>query len=262
MTAVPDHARRARIGAAFAAARDYDRHAGVQHRVARRLAARIAALALPPAPRVLELGCGTGFLTAELARQGLGGTWLVTDLAPAMVERCRSRIGDGPDRSFRALDGEHGARPGEAPLDLIVSSLTFQWFADLPTALARLGSWLAPGGQLAFTTLADGTFAEWGAAHAAHGLDAGTPPFPPAGALAAMVPSGFSGEVAVERLSEPQGSARAFLGSVKAIGAGTAAAGHRPLPPGALRRVMATFEAQGAIATYEVATCIFRKGEP
>ena len=259
MTAVPNLARRARIGAAFAAAQDYDHNARVQHKVALGLAQTIAGLALPAGTAALELGCGTGFLTAELVRRRLASRLVVTDLAPVMVERCRARVGEVPGLTFRALDGEHGERPGEAPFGLIAASLTFQWFDDLPAALARLGSWLVPGGVLAFTTLAAGTFAEWRAAHEGLGLASGTPAFPTGGELAGMAPAGTEIAVSLGRLVEPQGSARAFLHGVKAIGAGTASPGHQPLPPGALRQVMAAFEAAGAVATYQVATCVLRK---
>ena len=256
MTATESLERRARIGAAFAAAGEYDLHARIQHKVAAGLAERIRALPLPPHAQALEIGCGTGFLTAQLVRRLAGGTLLVTDLARPMVERCHARIGEAPGRAFRVLDGEHGERPPEAPFDLIAASLAFQWFDDLPRALARLSDWLAPGGVLAFTTLIQGTFAEWQEAHAGLGLVAGTPRFPGIADLSAMVPPDMRGEIVLRTITEPQGSARAFLHGLKAIGAGTAAADHQPLPPGALRRAMARFEAAGAMATYEVATCL------
>ncbi|MFC3173816.1 methyltransferase [Novosphingobium bradum] len=261
MSATESLARRARIGAAFAAAGEYDRHARVQHQVAERLALRIGACALPRRPRVLEIGCGTGFLTAQLVRHLAGGSLLVTDLARPMVERCRARIGEAPGRTFRVLDGEHGEQPPEAPFDLITASLAFQWFDDLACALARLAGWLAPGGVLAFTTLADGTFAEWHEAHAGLGLVAGTPAFPDVMTLSAMVPPGLRREIMLQTITEPQGSARAFLHGLKAIGAGTAAPGHQPLAPGALRRAMARFEKAGAMATYEVASCVLVREE-
>lgn len=248
-----------RIAPAFAAAADYDRHARVQRHVATALACRIAAMPLPPAPRLLEIGCGTGFLTEALLECGLGGQWLVTDLAPAMVRRCRAKLGDHPGLTFRALDGEHGARPAEAPFDLICASLAFQWFADLPGAVARLLGWLAPGGQLVFTTLADGTFAEWRAAHVAEGLAAGTQPFPPAANLAALRLADQATTPTVETLTEPHPDARSFLAALKAIGAGTPGPLHRPLSTGQLRRVMARFEAAGATATYQIVTCHYRR---
>lgn len=247
-------ARRQRILRAFAEAQDYDRRARVQRIVAEGLAARIALLDLPAAPRVLEIGCGTGFLTQALIDRGVGGTWTVTDMAPAMIERCRARVGEGPGRRFALLDGEHGT-PGQGPFDLICSSLALQWFDDAPAALARMREWLAPGGRGMVTTLGPGSFAEWRSAHEAEGLAPGTPDFPPVEAFAALGPESLD----VERHVERHEDARAFLRALKAIGAGTAAARHRPLPPAALRRVMARFEDAGSAVTYEVVTCHFRR---
>ncbi|MBC2667437.1 methyltransferase domain-containing protein [Novosphingobium flavum] len=248
--------RRERIGSAFAAATAYDANARIQADAARALAARIAALPLCPGPRMLELGCGTGFLTAALVGTGFTGQALVTDLAPAMIERARARIGDRPGVTFAPLDGEHGAMPGEGPFDLIAASLAAQWFDDLPAALARLSGWLRPGGWLALTTLTEGTFAEWRAAHEALGLRSGTPAYPSAQALAAMLPGA---ELTLEPVSEVHVDARDFLRAVKAIGAGTPAPGHRPLGPGPLRAVMRRFERDGARATYQIATLLWQR---
>jgi malonyl-CoA O-methyltransferase len=245
--------RRERIRDAFAAAPDYDGQARVQREVADRLAARIALLDLPSVPRVLEIGCGTGFLTGALAETGLGGEWLVTDIAPEMVERCRARLGapqHGPSLEFAVLDGEHGT-PGDGPFDLICSSLAVQWFDDAPAALARMAGWLAPGGHLMVTTLAPGSFGEWRAAHEAEGITPGTPAFAPVDAFAALSPASLTVERQVERHPDP----RAFLRAVKAIGAGTSHPSHRPLGPTQLRRVMTRFAQSGCEVTYEVVTC-------
>jgi malonyl-CoA O-methyltransferase len=237
------------VARAFAAAADYDRHARVQRLAARELARRIAGLDLPPRPRVLEIGCGTGFLGAALREQGLEGDWLITDLAPAMVERAHARLGPGAD--YAVLDGEHGT-PAGRPFDLICSSLATQWFTDEPAALARWREWLAPGGHVMVATLGPGTFAEWRTAHDAEGLSAGTPDFTAPAAFAAL---GLAEPLTVERYRERHADARAFLAALRGIGAQVAPATHRPLSPGALRRVMRRFEAAGAIVTYEVVTC-------
>ncbi|HUD30238.1 MAG TPA: methyltransferase [Novosphingobium sp.] len=245
--------RRERIRDAFAAAPDYDGNARVQREVADGLARRIAALDLPAAPRVLEIGCGTGFLTGALAASGLGGEWLVTDIAPEMVERCRARLAGAraaPTLDFAVLDGERGS-PGGGPFDLVCSSLAVQWFDDAPAALARMRDWLAPGGHLVVTTLAPGSFAEWRAAHEAEGIAPGTPAFAPVEAFAALAPAALD----VDRHRECHVDPRAFLRAVKAIGAGTSHPGHRPLTPAQLRRVMARFAQSGCEVTYEVVTC-------
>lgn len=237
------------VARAFAAAADYDRHARVQRLAARELARRIAALPLPRRLRVLEIGCGTGFLTQALRDEGLSGDWLITDLAPAMLDRARARL--GADATYAVLDGEHDA-PAGGPFDLICSNLATQWFVDEPAALARWRAWLAPGGQIMVATLGPGTFAEWREAHEAQGLTPGTPAFTPLPAFAAL---DLAQPVTIDRYRERHADARAFLHALRAIGAQTAAAGHRPLSAAALRHVMRRFEAGGAIASYEVVTC-------
>ena len=240
--------QRRRIERRFSAARDYDSHARVQKIVAQQLAERIAALDLPAAPRVLEIGCGTGFLTEALLAQGLGGDWLITDISPQMVERCRLRVGEASNRRFAVLDGEYGALDGQ--FDLICSSLAMQWFDDQPAAFARMGGWLAPGGHCMVTTLGAGSFAEWRAAHAIEGLEPGTPRFLSAQELPAQT---------TDHYLDAHATALDFMRSLKAIGAQTAAPPHRPLPPGTLRRVMRHFEAGGCAVSYEVLTCHYRR---
>ena len=227
------------------AASSYDAAAVVQKLVAGRLAARIAALPLPARPRILEIGCGTGLLSAALRQALPDAQWALTDLSPAMVQACRERLGDPPDTRFMVMDGEHPAlEPGA--FDLVCASLAFQWFEDLAGALSRLRTLLAPGGWLAFATLGPETLAEWGRAHADLGLQAGTPAFAPLDALA-------PGEIQTETLVHASGGGRAFLAGLKAIGAGSPAEGRRPLGAGQLRRVLRRFEASGAATTYQVA---------
>lgn len=249
--------QRHRIRSAFATAPDYAGNARVQRKVADRLAARIAALDLPPAPRVLEIGCGTGFLTAALIAEVIGGDWLVTDISPEMVERCRAALPLSDTRrtlTFATLDGEHGTLP-EGPFDLICSSLAVQWFDDAPAALARLSRWLAPGGHLIVTTLGPRSFGQWRAAHEAEGLSPGTPAFAPIEDFAALSPHMLLVEDELERHPDPH----SFLRAVKAIGAGTSAPDHRPLSPARLRAVMARFAQSGCEVTYEVVTCHLRR---
>jgi malonyl-CoA O-methyltransferase len=234
------------IAAAFGRAVDYDRHAIVQARVAERLAEGIAAHAIRPGANIFEIGCGTGLLGAALIDRIADARWLMTDISPAMVARTAQRFAGDPRVETAVMDGEF---PDDtARYDLICSSLAMQWFGDLAAAIPRLGARLAPGGMLAFTTLAEGSFAEWRDAH--DGASAGTPDYPSAAALEKM---GLA--VSVERYPVRHADARAFLRSLKAIGAGTPRTGHRALAPAILRRVMRRFEAMGATATYVVANC-------
>ncbi len=243
--------RKQRVAAAFgAAAATYDSAAEAQVRSADLLAARVLAAGLPPAPRVLEFGCGTGLLTRRLL-PALGGAWTVTDLAPAMVAACRAALPDA-DAEFRTMDGERPDLPANS-LDLVVSNLAAQWFTDLPAAIERLAACLKQGGRLILTTLGAGSFAEWRQAHGALGLACGTPEYPSAIDLAGeLAPFGVH-EVVAAPVVVRYANGMAFLRALKAVGAGTPAADHRPLPPGDLRRVIAALGAPCAI-TYEVLT--------
>jgi malonyl-CoA O-methyltransferase len=250
---VPPHKNR--IARAFGRASGYAAEAHVQRQVAHALAERIAATWRTAEPSILEIGCGTGFLTAALAAHIAPASWTITDIAPEMVARASASL--KLPGAYRTMDGEHPDL-GDARFDLIVSSLAFQWFADLPSAVARLAGLLKPGGVLAFATMAAGSFMEWRAAHKALRLTAGTPHYPDADALQALTPNGFAASVEVVPFVQQHEDARAFLRQLKAIGAATATNGHRTASPGELRRVMAAYDAGPRTATYHVGFCLFR----
>ncbi|CAA2101194.1 Malonyl-[acyl-carrier protein] O-methyltransferase [Methylobacterium bullatum] len=244
------------VARAFDGADDYDAAGIIQAEVAARLAQRIAALPLPPSPRILEIGCGTGFLTQAVLAHVTPGLMVASDLAPTMIRRARERMRHRRDLAFLVMDGE---RPCLAPgFDLICSSLAAQWFEDLESALGRLSGLLAPGGFLAVTTLASGTFREWHAAHDAVGHRPATPSYPTAEALARLRFAGCTSNLFLEPVVETHADGRAFLRSLRAIGAGTPGVA-RPLSPGALRTVIRQFETGGAAITYEVATLEIRR---
>ena len=225
MTQAP---RKPQVAARFgAAAHRYEDHAPVQRITAERLAGDIARLRLPPRPRILEIGCGTGLLTQALARRLGPADWTVTDISPAMLAASQRGPALPGTARFQVLDGEypHGLA---GPYDLICSSLAVQWFTDLNAGLGRLAALLAPGGHLAVATLADGTFGEWRAAHHATGLVAATPHYP---ARAAIRPAmgNLAGSVHSERLIHNHPDGLAFLKGLKGIGATTPAPGRQPL---------------------------------
>lgn len=239
-----------RVAARFdAAAGTYDAAARVQRLVAEDLAVRISALPLPPQARVLEVGCGTGFLTRCLAERLPEPRILATDIAPGMVEACAARR--LPGVSTHVMDGEHPDAPA-GRFDLVCTSLAAQWFTDLEGALARLFACVRPGGWLALATLGCDTFQEWHDACRGAGVSPYQRPYPDADDLADMLGSGATVEELSPVIASPSG--HGFLRDLKAIGAHTRAVDQAPLSAGELRRVLRNLEqADGQVyTTYHV----------
>jgi trans-aconitate 2-methyltransferase len=105
----------------------------------------LVALCAPvPGGTVVDLGCGTGRLTAELHRAVGAARTTGVDSSPAMLARAPAGV---PGLAFVA--GDLAAWEGP-PVDLVLANASFQWVDDHPGLLARLRRQLAPGGQLAF----------------------------------------------------------------------------------------------------------------
>lgn len=237
-----------RIGQRFAAAAGrYSEHARAQAEAARDFEAwlaRQAGAALPQ--RIVELGCGTGFLTERLRRRHPGALLLATDIAPGMVAQCRRRLVPADERlQFAVCDARRAAF---APADWVVSAFCFQWFGDaLPEVLAQL---LPQAQVLAFSVLLDGSFAGWSEAHRAAGLRSGLRRLPAWDALRAACAALPARRVVAERvrIDEAHADGLSFARALRAIGADTPRPGHRPVPLRAVLRAMAS----GYVANYEV----------
>jgi trans-aconitate 2-methyltransferase len=114
-----------------------------------------------PGMRVVDLGCGTGELTAEAHRRLGARSTLGIDSSPAMLEKAAPLAGEG--LSFAAGDIARFEVPPGGPFDLVLSNAALHWVPDHPALLPRLLRLLAPGGQLVVQVPANQT-------HASHRL--------------------------------------------------------------------------------------------
>ncbi len=102
-------------------------------------------LSLPPAARVLEIGCGAGSLWSE-NRERIPAGWTVTlaDLSAGMLDQARRSL----DRaSLAALDAQRLPFPG-AHFDGVVANHMLYHVPDRPRALAEIRRVLKPGGRI------------------------------------------------------------------------------------------------------------------
>jgi 2-polyprenyl-3-methyl-5-hydroxy-6-metoxy-1,4-benzoquinol methylase len=99
----------------------------------------------PPGACILEVGCGTGWLTAELVRFG---TVTAIDLADEVVDRARSQV---QAATFLAGDFFTLDLP-EASFDVVVTLETLSHVAEQHRFFGRIASLLKPRGVLILTT--------------------------------------------------------------------------------------------------------------
>ncbi len=100
-----------------------------------------------PGGRVVDLGCGTGHLTAELHARMEAAETVGIDSSEAMLARAKADRGHVPGLSF-AL-GDIGTWLGH-DLDLVFANASLQWVDDHLNLLARMRTALGKGGQMAF----------------------------------------------------------------------------------------------------------------
>jgi ubiquinone/menaquinone biosynthesis C-methylase UbiE len=118
----------------------------LHHEISERTAGLAVATVAAP-NRVLDLGCGTGYLLRELASRYPDAEQLVgIDAAPAMVKTATSITQD--DRlTFAVGAAEQIGYPDEA-FDLIVSTTSFDHWSDQQAGLRECARVLRRGGQL------------------------------------------------------------------------------------------------------------------
>ncbi len=100
-----------------------------------------------PGGRVVDLGCGTGQLTAELHARMQAAETVGIDSSPTMLARAQADHGGVVGLAFAA--GDIGTWLGQ-DLDLVFANASLQWVDDHLGLLARMRAALGEGGQLAF----------------------------------------------------------------------------------------------------------------
>lgn len=118
-------------------------------RWSRQVAPRFLAwLNLPAQLRWLDLGCGTGALSAAILAQATPASLTGVDSSEGFLDQARAAITDGRARFLR---GDARALPvQDDSQDVVVSALVLNFVPDRGEALAEMGRAARPGGTVGF----------------------------------------------------------------------------------------------------------------
>lgn len=104
-------------------------------------ASLVELLAPEPGERILDLGCGTGHLTARIAEAGAAVVGL--DHSPEMLSQARTAY---PQLEFVQADARDFAF--ERPFDAVFSNAVLHWIRPAEQVVGRVRDALKPGGRL------------------------------------------------------------------------------------------------------------------
>jgi trans-aconitate 2-methyltransferase len=126
-------------------AADYAANSIVQQTWAREL---IAKLNLSGDEHILDVGCGDGKVTAELARAVPRGSVTGMDASPQMIEFAKKTFSTRkfPNLRFRVMDARK--IKFDRQFDLVFSNAALHWVDDHETILRSAAPVLKPGGRL------------------------------------------------------------------------------------------------------------------
>lgn len=239
-------------------ASSYEEAAHVQ-----RLAATdLAKIMLHEAPNivdgpVLEIGAGTGFLSADLISIFGERQLTISDISAGMLHTCQQNLLSHPLKrgniSFKLIDAENIKE--QDLYAVIASSFALQWLDNLEQGMGNLCQALKPGGSLFFSIPGERSFAMW--KELCHRFDMPSTINPLASTqLLKEIASGNNMDLELKEsvLLEYFPNTGSMLKSLKNIGATTQRQGII-MTPGKLRNFMRAVDAvnpSGISASYQI----------
>lgn len=132
-------------------------------RANRRFWARLRALVpISDGERAIDVGCGNGASTCDVAQAAPAGSAVGIDLSRRMLENGRKRAAAHGIANVQFVHGDAQAYPFEpGAATLATSSFGCMFFADPVAAFRNIGAGLADGGRLALLAWRDMERNEW-----------------------------------------------------------------------------------------------------
>ncbi|EJQ98606.1 biotin biosynthesis protein BioC [Bacillus cereus MC67] len=136
----------------------YDQYANVQKKMVHSLLSILKRrYSETSSIRILELGCGTGYVTEQLSKLFPKAQITAVDFAESMITIAKTRQ-NTENVTFHCEDIERLRL--EESYDVIISNATFQWLNNVKQVIRNLFHHLSTDGIVLFSTFGQETFQE------------------------------------------------------------------------------------------------------
>jgi malonyl-ACP O-methyltransferase BioC len=138
----------------------YNRQAVVQQQIAEKLAAMLSKFSKADLNRVLEIGCGTGFLTKNIISDYSVGEYFLNDIADSAFKEIASYAKHENFYNYKFIHGDAETAVFPENINTIISTSTFQWFNNMEAFISKINYVLNDTGIIAFSTFGKDNFKE------------------------------------------------------------------------------------------------------
>ncbi len=201
------------------AAESYDGAAVLQREIAKRMGQRLDYIIQQP-KRVLDVGCGTGYITEDLLKRYPKAEIVALDLAHSMARK--TQLHGTWLRKPKVVCADAESLPlAENSIEMIISSLMLQWSNDLNKVFTGFHHVLAPNGLLLFSTFGPETLTEIRQSWSKVDNHPHTSDFPDMHEIGdALLQAGFQDPVTdMEMITMTYSNVRQLMRDIKQIGA-------------------------------------------
>lgn len=139
------------------AASTYDQHCEIQALIGKRLIDFLIQSSIQP-KNIIDLGCGSGLVTEQLANQFQYENFYAVDIADQLLQKAYEKLAG---RSIRVLEKDFDfLYSPDILFDLAFSNMSLHWSLNLTRTFSAIRDNIKQNGTLAFSIPIAGTFSE------------------------------------------------------------------------------------------------------